>query len=166
MMNLRIRDEDGNHSVTWKRGRGLLAWRRNERRELDLPWSRESLTRVISELERSGIMLQQPDHFDLSRPVEAMKTTSLRVLHDRGTNRVVRNVARSTVDSEVLAELAIDSVVYHFESRGIELYELEVEAKAKEGRKILEDVKDGLLDLFGGELQPWRWGKLVTGKND
>ncbi len=24
--------------------------------------------------------------------------------------------------------------------------------------------KDGPLDRFRGELQPWRWGKLVTGK--
>ncbi len=164
-MNLRIRDENGNHSVTWKCSRGLLGWRRDERRELELPWSHESLTHVISELERSRIRLQRPDHFDLSHPFEAMKSTGLRVLQDRRTSRLVRNIVRpSSGSDEVLAELEIDSVVYHFESHDIELCELEVEAKTRKGRKILEDVKDGLLDLFRGELHSWRWGKLVTGK--
>jgi len=89
----------------------------------------------------------------------------LRVLQDRETSRLVKNIVRASEGrSEILAELAIDSVVYHFESQDVELHELEVEAKAKKRRRILEDVEDGLLDLFGGELQPWRWGKLVTGK--
>lgn len=164
-MNLRIREEEGNYWVTWKRSPGPLGWKRNERRELELPWSRESLYRIISELARSKVMLQQPGHFDVSHPVEAMKSTGLRVLQDRETGRLVRKIVGSADGSgEILAELAIDSVVYHFDSQDVELYELEVEAKTKQGRKILEDVKDGLLDLFGGELQPWRWGKLVTGK--
>lgn len=163
-MNLRIRDEDGNHSVTWKRSRGLLGWRRKERRELELPWSRESLSRTITELAKSKIILNEPPQFDRSHPIETVKGTGLRVLQDRETSQLVRNVVKSTADGEVLAELAIDSVVYHFESQVVELHELEVEAKAKKGRKILEDVKDGLLDLFGGELHPWRWGKLVTGE--
>ena len=164
-MNLRIREEGGSYWITWKRSLGLLGWRRKERRELELPWSRESFFRIISGLARSKVILQQPEHFDLSHPVEAMKSTGLRVLQDRETSRLVKNIVRASEGrSEILAELAIDSVVYHFESQDVELHELEVEAKAKKRRRILEDVEDGLLDLFGGELQPWRWGKLVTGK--
>lgn len=164
-MNLRIRDEGGSYWITWKRSLGLLGWRRKERRELELPWSRESFFRIISGLARSKVILQQPKHFDLSHPVEAMKSTGLRVLQDRESSRLVRNIVRpSEGRSEILAELAIDSVVYHFESQDVELHELEVAAKTRKGRRILEDVKDGLLDLFGGELHPWRWGKLVTGK--
>ncbi len=37
----------------------------------------------------------------------------------------------------VLAELAIDSVVYHFEGQDVRLFELEVEAKSEKCRGIL-----------------------------
>lgn len=163
-MNLRTRETGGDYWITWKRGPGLLGlWRRNERREVELPWSRDTLSTVFRELERAGVKLQQTRDFSSADPIATMKSAGLVVLQHRETNRRVRDVVSAEGD-RVLAELAIDSVVYHFNGQDVRLDELEVEAKAGGGAAVLEDVKQGMLELFGNELEPWRWGKLATGR--
>ena len=164
-MNLRVREAGGSYWVTWKRGQSLLGlWRRrNERRELELSWSQESVSAVRAELEREGVKLQQPRTLDLSDPVETMKSLGLVVLQDRETDRQVRDIALAGGEG-VVAELVFDSVVYHFEGWDVRLDELEMEAKARARKSVLEDVKGGLLESIGDELVPWRWGKLVTGR--
>ncbi len=164
-MNLRVREVNGTRWITWKRSPGLLNWRkRNERQELELAWSEDSLSRVIEELSRASVKLKTPRSFEPASPAETMMSTSLHVLQDRETTRRTLTITSATGEQGLLAELAIDSVSYHFEGQDVELHEVEVEAGTKGDQRILNDIANGLLGSFGTQLQRWRWGKLVTGK--
>jgi hypothetical protein len=101
---------------------------------------------------------------DIADPIETLKSIGLGILQDRETERHTKNVSSPIKDGAILAELASDCVTYRFQRRIIRLYELEVEAKGSGNDKVLSDVKVGLLDAFGSEVIPWKWGKLVTGK--
>lgn len=163
-MNLRIRQTGEDSWITWKRGPGLLGlWNRNERRELELPWTQDSLSMITGELARIGVRFLPAGDGAQSGPVEVLRSMGLLVIQDRETNRQVREVMPTEGDRP-LAELAIDSVDYHFQAQDVRLDEVEVEAKPSGGRRVLEDLREGLLELFRGELELWRWGKLVTGK--
>jgi len=163
-MNLRIRQTGEDYWITWKRGPGLLGlWNRNERRELELPWTKDSLSKMTGELDRIGVKLLPAGDDAQSGPVETLRTMGLLVIQDRETNRQVRE-AMPTKGDRPLAELAIDSVEYHFQAQDVRLDEVEVEAKPSGGARVLEALREGLLELFKGELEPWRWGKLATGK--
>src|SRR5438552_258013 len=163
-INLRIRKGEVAWLITMKRSPGLLQWKRNERAELELAWSHESMDRILAELSAKGIRLSAHQHLDIADPVETMKSIGLQILQDRETERHTKYVT-STLDAGAeLAELATDCVTYHFQHRNVRLCELEVEAKGSGNDKVLSDMKTGLLNAFGSELIPWKWGKLITGK--
>jgi hypothetical protein len=163
-MNLRIRKMGEDYWITWKRGPGLLGlWNRNERRELEVPWTKDSLSKMTGELARIGVKFLPAGDGAQSSPVETLRAMGLLVIQDRETNRQVRE-AMPTEGDRPLAELAIDSVEYHFQAQDVRLDEIEVEAGTIGGARVLEVLRDGLLELFREELEPWRWGKLVTGK--
>ena len=144
---------------------GLLTRRRHERQEVEVPWSLESLNQIAGILSRKGVRLSVPSSLDPTMSqVDVMKQMGLQVLQDRETERVPRNVLENNGRGEVLAELEIDSVRYHFPQREVQLSELELEAKSPKGRKILRDLTNKLLRDFAPELRPWRHGKLVTGE--
>ena len=163
-INLRLRKREDGWLITMKRSPGLLQWKRNERAELELAWSHESLDRILAELSANGITLSAYQHLDTTNPVETLKSIGLRILQDRETERHTKNVSSTPEAGADLAELASDCVTYHFQQRNVSLYELEVEAKGNGSNKVLSDLKIGLLNAFGSELIPWKWGKLVTGK--
>ncbi len=160
-MNLRVRVVDGERVITLKRSAGRFTWRRDERQELELPWSQESLRNVASELK--GLGIQGAFRFEPD-PVETMKRLGLVVLQDRETDRRLRDVASTDRPAGVLAELAIDGVVYHFRSGDLHLFELELEARSEEGRRSLEVLREGLRERLGSSVQAWKWGKLATGR--
>jgi len=163
-INLRLRKREDGWLITMKRSPGLLQWKRNERAELELAWSHESLDRILAELSANGITLSAYQHLDTTNPVETLKSIGLRILQDRETERHTKNVSSTPEAGADLAELASDCVTYHFQQRNVSLYELEVEAKGNGSNKVLSDLKIGLLNAFGSELISWKWGKLVTGK--
>jgi len=163
-LNLRIRKGKDGWLITMKRSPGLLQWRRNERAELELVWSHESLDRILAELSAKGITLSAHQHLDMTNPVETMKSIGLFILQDRETERNTKSVSLTPEGGADLAELASDCVTYHFQRCDVRLYELEVEAKGSGSDKVLSDIRIGLLNTFGSELVPWNWGKLVTGK--
>jgi hypothetical protein len=163
-INLRIRKGKDGWLIAMKRSPGLLQWKRNERAELELVWSYESLDRILAELLAKGITLSARQHLDMTNPVETLKSIGLLILQDRETERNTKNVSLTPEGGADLAELASDCVTYHFQHWNVRLYELEVEAKGSGSDKVLSDIKIGLLNAFGSELIPWKWGKLVTGK--
>ena len=163
-INLRIRRSEDGWFITMKRSPGLLQWNRNERAELELPWSQESLDTIFAELSANGIALPTRQRLDIADPIETIKSVGLGILQDRETERDTKSVSSLIKDGATLAELASDCVTYRFQHRKVRLYELEVEAKGNGDNKVLSDVKNGLLNAFGSELIPWKWGKLVTGK--
>jgi CYTH domain len=163
-MNLRMRKREDAWLVTMKRSPGLLQRKRNERAELELPWSRESLERILGELSANHIVPSTPLRLETGDPIETLKSAGLVILQDRETERDTKNVSSTIQESAILAEMAFDRVTYHFRGRNVRLYEMEVESKGERSDKTLSDMKTGLLSTFGSELIPWRWGKLQTGK--
>ncbi len=163
--NLRIREVAGEYWITLKQSAGRFSWRRDEREEFELPWSRDLLKKISRELEKRGVRLKEVNTGDSPMPGDVLRTGGLTVLQDRHTQREVRDIVdRKDGMGAVLAELAVDSVTYHFESGDVHLYELEIEAKSSRGRGIVREVRDALLELFEVELIPWKWGKLATGR--
>ncbi len=160
-VNLRVRFVEGERAITLKRSPGRFDWRRDERQELELPWSQESLRNVASELKDLGI--RGAIHFEPD-PVETMKGLGLMVLQDRETDRRLRDVVLADRPAGVLAELAIDGIIYHFKGGDLHLFELELEAKNEEGRRSLEMLREGLRVRLGSSVRPWRWGKMATGR--
>jgi CYTH domain len=163
-INLRLRKREDAWLITTKRSPGLLRWKRNERKELELPWSHESLDTILAELSANGVIFSKYQHFDIADPIETLKSIGLGILQDRETARLTHKVSSTPEARDNLAELASDCVTYHFQRRNVKLYELEVEAKRADSAKVLTDMKTELLNGFASELIPWKWGKLVTGK--
>ena len=54
--------------------------------------------------------------------------------------------------------------MYHFAGGDVRLSEVELEAKSRKGRDIIEELSRQLLSDFGLALRRWRFGKLVTGE--
>ncbi len=164
-INLRIRGLGDSYLITMKTSPGLFSRRRHERQEVEIPWSEESLRKIVRELARKGIRLDLPEKLDENASrLDVMKSMGLTILQDRETERVPRNIIDSTVPSEILAELEVDSVMYHFAGSDVRLFEIELEAKSERGRDVLGRISDKLLGDFGSELRTWRFGKLVTGE--
>lgn len=164
-INLRIRGLGDSYWITMKTSPGLFSRRRHERQEVEIPWSSESLRSIAGELARKGVRLDLPEKLDETfSHLELMKRIGLSILQDRETERFPRNIIDSTVPSEILGELEVDSVLYHFAGSDVRLFEIELEAKSERGRDILGKISDKLLADFSSELRTWRFGKLVTGE--
>jgi len=164
-INLRIRGVGDSYWITMKTSPGLFSRRRHERREVEIPWSLDSLRKIVAELAGKGIHLGLPENLDeTASRLDIMKRMGLNILQDRATERVPRNVVDSAGSGEILAELEVDSVMYHFARGDVRLFEIELEAKSKKGRSVLGELSDALLADFRAELRSWRFGKLVTGE--
>lgn len=164
-INLRVRGAEGNYSITMKISPRRLSWKRHERQETEIPWAEESLSHVTGELERRGVRLKPRKAMDEhTSHVDVMRSMGLGVLQDRETQRNTRDIVGSNGSIEILAELAIDTVLYRFGGQDVRLFELEIEAKSRKGGRALNDVRKDLLSMFPSELMNWRFGKLVTGR--
>ena len=65
----------------------------------------------------------------------------------------------------MLAELAIDRVLFRFRRRLIRHYEVEVEAKRTgRGTQAARVVAAELITRFPDQLEEWPYGKLPTGR--
>ncbi len=164
-INLRIRGIGDSYWITMKTSPGLFSRRRHERQEVEIPWSVDSLRKIVAELAGKGIHLGFPENLDetVSR-LDIMKRMGLNILQDRETVRVPRTVIDTAASGEILAELEVDSVMYHFARGDVRLFEIELEAKSRKGRSVLGELSDVLLADFRAELRSWRFGKLVTGE--
>ncbi len=164
-INLRIRGVGDSYWITMKTSPGLFSRRRHERREVEIPWSLDSLRKIVAELAGKGIHLGLPENLDeTASRLDIMKRMGLNILQDRETVRVPRTVIDTAASGEILAELEVDSVMYHFARGDVRLFEIELEAKSKKGRSVLGELSDALLADFRAELRSWRFGKLVTGE--
>jgi inorganic triphosphatase YgiF len=163
---LRIREVGSMRWITLKGSSQPTDWGGVERLEIEELWSKNALTRVVRELRDKRIkMLWQHQDFNRPNPLDVMASLGLKVIQDRETHRQVRNIVFGDgKSSPVLAELAIDSVVYHFVGREVCHYEVEIESKAKEGLCVLRKIKEGLVEKYKQVLREWKYGKLPTGK--
>jgi len=136
------------------------------RLEIEEPWSREALTSVIKELVDRRIEVPQPRDFDPEHPLDVVDNLGLEIIQDRQTHRQVRHIIFREEDrTRLLAELAIDSVVYHIDNQAVRHYEVEIEAKIRhEGPTVIKTTIESLVRMYGPALRRWKHSKLATGK--
>jgi uncharacterized protein YjbK len=162
---LRLREVDGPYWLTLKGDSQPTDWGGVRRLEIEVGWSREGLTMIINELKDRGVNLRSLRKVDYARPLEVLKRLGLKIIQDRENLRIIRDIVRKDdKKGEVLAELAIDSVVYHFSKQNIRFYEVEIESKSKAGAVVVNAVAKSLSVQFGSFLRLWNYGKLTTGK--
>lgn len=164
-LSLRIREIGGKKWITLKGRSQRSDWGGVERMEIEEPWSESALTGVATELMDRNIRMPHKIHeFDVGEPVDVMFRLGLEVVQHRETHREVRNVVGGETGNFILAELAIDSVVYHFNDRTTCHHEVEIEAKVKDASPVLRTVIEALIAMFGPTLRRWDYSKLATGK--
>lgn len=160
---VRLRESDQDWLVTLKGPPRAAVGGGVERLEIETPWSKGALARITKELAKRGIPVRSPRLDSEARPLTVMKDLGLRVVQSRQTRRTVRDVAPAGQTEPQLAELAIDSVAYHFESEQLKLHMIEVEAKSEDGVRALGAITRDLSKMFEPALRPWPYGKLATG---
>ena len=137
-----------------------------ERLEIEMPWSEDSLARIVHQLATRGIHLAEGAGVPANAtPMETLTGMGLELIQHRENLRRIRNIVEASVEpGRRLAELAIDSVIYHLGQWRINHYEVEVEAKADHAIQVIQAVTDHLLQSYPSALQTWRHGTLSTGK--
>lgn len=134
-----------------------------ERLEIEVPWSKTALRRIVKELANRDVVVQAWRFDDDARPLTAMKSLGLQIVQGRETRRTIRDIVPADKKGPRLAELAIDSVAYRFGLEEIRLKMVEVEAKRQEGLPALAIITRGLTDMLKPTLREWAYGKLATG---
>ncbi len=161
---LRIRQVDERYWIAskgppWETDSGFL-----ERAEIEFAWSAEAFGKLSDLLARHGLFIcELHENRIWDDPVEALRGMGLVVIQKRQTVRVIRHI-RSTGKDLVLAELALDRVIYHFESRALLHHEIEIELKANDGLAETQFLAQHLLELFPTKLRKWNYSKLATGR--
>jgi hypothetical protein len=159
----RVRELDGEPLLTLKADpvrSGLAA----ERLELEAPWSAAALGTALGELRRRGVELPDPPPgAGAGEPLADLAALGLRPTQTRETTRIPRDVLERGAAAPV-AELTLDDVGYQLPAGAARLLEVEVEAKGPGGMETVQALLGALAEAFPGELKPWPWGKLVTGR--
>lgn len=132
------------------------------RPELELPASARSAARVREELEKMGVTWKGAPAKGASELADLL---GLVEVQRRITSRTVRDVIPAESGRKnPAAELALDRVTYRFGDREARLFEIEIEAKRRDGGAAVEAIQRALLERFEDELRPWSYSKLATGK--
>lgn len=161
---LRIRQMDEHYWIAAKGPSRETAPGVLERAEIELAWSPGAFDKLSNLLARHGLFISGLEERGISEdPLEFLRDVGLIVIQKRQTVRTVRHI-RSTKKNRVLAELALDRVIYHFESRALLHHEIEIESKEKKAYSAIQSLAQYLLGLFPDELRKWRYGKLATGR--
>jgi inorganic triphosphatase YgiF len=161
----RVRELDGSPLLTLKADAvrsGLTA----QRLELEAPWSAAALGMVVDELRRRGVDLPEaPDRTGAGEPLADLAGLGLRPTQTRETTRTPRDVVDGDDPAAPpVAELTVDDVGYQLPAGTARLLEVEVEAKGAGGAETVDDLLTALTAAFPGELVPWPYGKLATGR--
>jgi hypothetical protein len=133
------------------------------RREIELQWSYESIRLLAKNLKLAPpkLSVSQFQRIPASR---TLATMGLEIIQERRTRREARDVVRKgKTPGLVLAELAIDRVIYTFKDTKLGLSEVEVEAKSSRSLTTVRDIAKALVSKYQPVLQQWFHGKFVTG---
>lgn len=159
---LRIRALNGETLITLKGPSRRQAGGAQERLEIEAPWSRQALARVVRELRDRKIAVAMPrQSFAQDDAIATLTRLGFRIVQDRMTRRRARQVVARAAPQATLAELAVDAVTFRFGKQRVRLHEIEIEAKTPRAR--LGDLARRLETMFKPALRPWH-SKLATGK--
>lgn len=132
------------------------------RDELEEEWPEPAWALLCAELGHE-LGLELPEAPPAEDPVEALRSSGFVVVQERETSRAVRAVATQGSERPV-AELDIDTVVFHLGPNDVRHHELEIEVKAPGGGDAVAALADSLVTRFEPSLRLWPHGKLSTGK--
>ncbi len=135
-----------------------------ERTEMELPWSPKAFA-TISSLPVMQSLSISPFQ-EIKTPADALETfinAGLIVIQKRETRRVIKHI-RHMMANQLLAELALDRVMYQIDDKGLRHYEIEIESKGKEAALVVQYIAEYLLRLYPDELRKWPHTKFATGK--
>ena len=162
-ITLRIRSMDDTLMLSTKSDIRRMAGDIIQRREMERPWSYNSIRVLARNLKLYIPMMSSSKFQSLSAP-RVLATMGLEVIQERLTHREPRDiVVRDKVPASILAELAIDHVTYDFGDISVGLSEIEVEAKAARSLSKVREIADALVSKYSPSLQQWFHGKFVTG---
>jgi CYTH domain-containing protein len=157
---LRIRRTDENVFVSLKSNPQPLDGKGVRRIEMEAPWSQQSLARIQETLEKRR---SPKSRVSRGSPWAAFASMGLRVVQERITRRVVRDILRHGKPAgRLVAELDIDSVTFLGDPK-VRLFQVEIEAKGGGSMKRIQRIAEALQSSYSGFLKEWPYGKLVTG---
>jgi len=162
-ISLRTRKLSGNLLFSTKSDVRRIAGNIIRRRETELPWSYNSIRLLAKNLKLAipKLSVSQFKRIPASRTLAAM---GLEVIQERRTQREARDVVRKgKTPALVLAELAVDRVIYTFKDAKLGLSEVEVEAKSSKSLATVRDIANALVSKYQPVLQQWFHSKFVTG---
>ena len=161
---LRLRVVDGVQLITLKGRAEDIAGGGLSREEIELAWSLESMDIILARLAELGLTLTPPDSTsEWHDPHSIVSQMGFVVDQTRSTIRRPREVTDS-VSTAAVAELAIDSVVYHLQFGAVRHHEIEVEAKGGGTIEIIQEVSNALLACWPDSLRAWHFGKRSTSR--
>lgn len=165
-MALRLREIGGTSWITLKGPSQPTGWGSGvERLEIEVEWSKGALTGIVEELRARGVeILPQWQDSDDAYPLAVMAGLGLEVIQDREGHRQLWNIVAGDRSSPVLAELALDFVVFNFSGQQVCYHEVEIEAKGEGGPAVIQAMVESLVVMVGPVLRTWDYGKLATGK--
>lgn len=170
-ISLRIRQLDSRIFITLKGPRYPTGPFKIIRREIELFWSYNALSEIITYLNRlpgNRRFIRAPcddGSFRDTSPRHVLLGLGLEIIQERITSRKVRNILMKGQGSgHIVAELMIDSVIFQFAGRCIYHYEVEVEEKTDAPALTGETIAKNLMRKYEGELMPWPHSKLRTGR--
>jgi inorganic triphosphatase YgiF len=162
---LRVRLLDGAARLTLKGPTERRGVATSRRLELEQPWSAAAAGRALRALANLDIRLARRTASRAWRnPEDFVSALGLVHVQRRETLRKPRDVRdRGGASDAPLAELALDTVSYRIGRRKVRLFEVEIEAKRKEGVAAASRVAGLLIERWGGGLRAWKHSKLATG---
>lgn len=160
---LRLRNVGETYWITLKGPVKVTTWGSKERLEIENAWSYDALDNVLEELRVRGVKIQE-QYSKCVYPPDTMKSLGLLLIQNREDHRQIRNIVHTGQENAILAEMAIDSVIYHFDIRDIHHYEVEIELKPEGEFSLIKNVLESLIAAFNPHLRKWGHGKLTTGK--
>jgi inorganic triphosphatase YgiF len=160
---LRNRNIGQTNLLCMKGSEHINEWGGIRRLEIEEEWSEKVLEKI----------LQTQDHisfdtdntvFDEADPIKTLECLGLYSIQDRQTTRIVRDIIDPGGKSQGLcAEMALDRVLYRFGNSKFNHFEVEIEAKIREGEEHIKTIVTLLKTKFPGELKRWDHNKLITG---
>jgi len=160
---LRLRQIGSSYLLCLKGCERVNEWGGIERLEIEETWSEKNLKAIIRVLDERFITMECTT-FDNHDPVQTLNSHGLRIIQDRQTDRLTRDIRGPRGTSRRLcAEMALDKVCYRFAGRCFKHFEVEIEAKTRAGEKHIETITALLKAGFPRELKRWDHNKLITG---
>lgn len=161
--SLRLRESDGQTFVTAKLASKTDRNGVSSRMEIELPWSVDALITIGRKLELEISGIAKLDVSSREDPRRQLEKIGLQIIQERETVRDTKEIFDEK-DGSVVAELALDRVMYHFGNRSISIFEIEIEARSDTGSKTLKSVRKQIESLSRDYLTGWKHGKFITGR--